>query len=170
MAPGLYRDVPEMLRPMFASSTAVSTILVVLLSVLFHLGVNKKRTLETAQGESSLGQIAEFMEEQGAAWGMRREVVARAADAIYEVVTNGGLPLRSPKILVHTEFDEFGIEADVQYEGDPVQLAEEMPTLEELTSSAGIARLSGYMVRRYADRVKIKQRGSTCTLRLHFEQ
>ena len=108
MAPDLYRDVPELLRPMFASSTAVSTILVVFLSVIFRIGVKKQRTVELAAGEDNLGKISEFMEEQGSAWGMRREVVNRAMDALYEVVTNGGLCLFSPKILVRTEFDEYG--------------------------------------------------------------
>lgn len=170
IAPDLYRDVPEMLRPMFASSTAVSTVLVVFLSVLFRIGVKKHRTLELTLGEDNLSKIAEFMEEQGSAWGMRREVVARATDAIYELVTNGNLPARSPKILARTDFDEFGLEAELEYEGDPVELADEMPSLEDLASGRGVARLSGYMVRQYADRVKVKQRGSTCTLRLHFEQ
>ena len=170
MAPDLYRDVPELLRPMFASSTAVSTILVVLLSVLFRIGVKKQRTLELIHGEDNLSKISEFMEEQGSAWGMRREVVSRASDALYEVVTNGALNLLSPEVKVRTEFDEFGLDADVEYEGEPIQLADEMPSLEDLASGSGISRLAGYMVRQYADRVKVKQRGSTCSLRLHFEQ
>jgi xanthine permease XanP len=170
MAPDLYRDVPQLLHPMFTSSTAVSTILVVFLSVIFRIGVTKERTLELTQGDENLGKISEFMEEQGAAWGMRREVVNRAMDALYEVVTNGGLCLFQPKILVRTEFDEYGLEAEIEYEGEPVQLAESLPSLEEMASGAAIASIAGYMVRQYADRVKIKQRGSTCTIRLHFDQ
>ena len=45
-----------------------------------------------------------------------------------------------------------------------------LSSLEEMASGAAIASIAGYMVRQYADRVKIKQRGSTFTLRLHFEQ
>jgi xanthine permease XanP len=155
---------------MFASSTAVSTILVVLLNLVFRIGVKHKRTLTLTLGESNLSKITEFMEEQGSAWGMRREVVTRATDAIYEVTTNGGLPARSAQIVVQTEFDEFALDAELQYEGDPVELADAMPSVEELMDGSGIARLSGFMVRRYADSVKVKQKGSNCVVRLHFEQ
>ena len=170
MAPDLYRDVPELLKPMFASSTAVSTILVVFLSLLFRIGVKKHRKLELTQGEDNLDRISEYMEEQGSAWGMRRDVVARATDALYEIVTNGALSLSSPKIEVLTDFDEFGLDAELQYEGEPIQLSDHMPSLEELGSGQGISMLAGYMVRQYADRVKIKQRGAMCSINLHFEQ
>ena len=48
------------------------------------------------------------MDQQGAAWGMRHEVISRATDAIYEFVTNfGNLNLRSPVMRIVAIFDEF---------------------------------------------------------------
>src|SRR5262245_23533357 len=101
---------------------------------------------------------------------MRREVVTRAADAVYEVVTNAQLPVRSPKIAIRIQFVEFALHSDLEYDGEPVHLASEMPSVEDLASGAGISSLSGYMVRQYADSVKVKQRGSISSLCLHFEQ
>jgi len=170
MAPGLYRDVPEFLRPMFASSAAVATVLVVLLNILFRIGVKKRSGFEIAPADDNLDKITGFMEEQGAAWGMRRDVVSRATDAIYEFVTNASsLQLQSPSVRINTVFDEYHLDVELSYEGMPVELADEAPSLDAIASGKGIAALSGYIIRQYSDRVKVKQEGDTCTVFLHFE-
>src|SRR5262249_17798313 len=108
IAPELYRGVPELLRPIFASSTALATVIAVALSLLFRIGLAKQGTIELVSGKNTLDEISRFMEEHGAAWGMRREVISRATDAIYEFVTNSGnLNLHSPVISVAAQFDEF---------------------------------------------------------------
>ena len=170
IAPDLYRNVPEMLRPIFASSTAASTVLVVVLNMLFRVGVRKKSGFDVNVSEDNLDTITAFMDEQGSAWGMRRDVVTRATDAIYEFVNCAStLGLRSPVIRVNTEFDEFRLDVDISYEGPPIDLAEEAPDMESLTSREGVARLAGFIVRQYSDRVRIRQEGPLCTVFLHFE-
>jgi len=170
IAPDLYRNVPELFRPLFASSAALATVLVVMLNMLFRIGVKKRSGFEVDPSEDNLDKIMVFMDHQGAAWGMRRDVVSRATDAIYEFVTNAGnLQLRSPKVQINTEFDEYRLDVEISYEGLPVELAEEMPDLEAIASGRGIAALSGYIVRQYSDRVRVKQDGETCTVLLHFE-
>ena len=75
--------------------------------------------------------------------------------------------LAPDKIVV--EFDEFNLNAVVQYSGLTPILAEAPPTAEELSTEAGIAALSGYMIRGYADRVRIKQRDQLTRIQLHFD-
>lgn len=170
IAPELYRNVPEILRPVFASSTALATVIAVLMNLLLRIGLSKQARLELIQTEDNLDKISRFMEENGAIWGMRREVVTRATDAIYEFVTNAGdLSLRSTNIEVTAEFDEFRLDVDIAYDGEAPKLSQEPPTLEELASGAGVAVLSQYMIQQLADQVRVKQRNGRAVVRLHFE-
>lgn len=170
ISPEVYRSVPEALRPIFSSSTALATVLVVVLSLFFRLGVAKERSLFLHPGQDSFDVIHNFMEEQGAVWGMRREVEMRAVHAIHEVISSVvslNPFLRQIEIIV--EFDELSLEAAVEYAGLTPILSDSAPTVEELSTDAGIAALSGYMIRGYADRVRIKQRGQITRIQLHFE-
>ena len=170
IAPELYRGVPELLRPIFASSTALATVIAVLLSLLFRIGLAKRGTLQLTQGPDNLEAISRFMDEHGSAWGMRQEVVSRATDAIYEFVTNAGdLNLRSPLITVMAEFDEFHLDIEVEYDGAPIELRNTIPSMEELASGAGVAMLSHYLIRESADQVRMKTRNGHSVLSLHFE-
>lgn len=170
ITPQLYVGVPELLRPIFASSTAFATVLVVVLNLVFRIGVKKKSSFELIPAQDNLDKITAFMDEHGSAWGMRRDVVSRAIDAIYEFVTNASnLQLRSPSVRVAAEFDEYRLDVEISYEGLPIELADEPPSAEAIASGEGIPALSGYMIRQYSDRVKIRQDGATCAVYLHFE-
>jgi NCS2 family nucleobase:cation symporter-2 len=169
MAPELYRHVPEMFRPLFSSSTALATILVVSLSLLFRLGVAKRISFEVVPG-NAMEKINSMMEDHGAAWGMRREVVVRAIQAVNEAVNsalafNPGLN----RVEISIEFDEFKLGADIAYEGVPIHLAESAPSAESLVTDQGIALLSTFMIRQFADRVRIKARKNACHIELTFD-
>jgi NCS2 family nucleobase:cation symporter-2 len=170
VAPELYRNVPESVRPIFASSTALATLIAVALNLLFRIGLAKESTLEVRQGEDNLDEISRFMDEQGAAWGMRQEVVTRATDAIYEFVTNAGiLDLRSPAMKVVAHFNELRLDVEIEYEGPPILLTQTLPTVEELASGSGVADLSRYLIQQSADQVRVKKTNENCILCLHFE-
>lgn len=170
IAPELYRGVPELIRPIFASSTALATLIAVALSLLFRVGLAKQGTLELVSGKNNLDEIGRFMDEHGGAWGMRREVISRATDAIYEFVTNAGnLNLRSPGISVSAQFDEFRLDVEIEYDGDLVQLGNKLPTAEELANGIGVEMLSHYLIRESADQVRSKRRDGRSVLYLHFE-
>src|SRR5215468_5045520 len=69
MVPGLYRDIPNQIQPLFSSSLAISTVLVVVLNLLFRIGVTKRQSLELTPGVDGSQKIFEFMESQGGLWG-----------------------------------------------------------------------------------------------------
>lgn len=170
IVPDLYRAFPADLRPIFSSSTSFATVLVVILSLFFRIGLKKHRTLELRIGHDHLDEITHFMEEQGSAWGMRNEVVTRATDAAYEVVNNiSFLPLRSEVITMHTSFDELRLDVELEYDGPPIEIADTMPTLEEMGTESGSMRLAGFLIRQYADRVRIREKNGMCEVKLHFE-
>ena len=170
IAPELYRAVPEMFRPVFASSTALATVIAVLLNLLFRIGVAKRSSIELIPGKDNLNEISAFMDEHGSAWGMRREVVSRATDAVYEFVTNSGnLELHSPAMTVSAQFDEFRLDVEIEYDGPPMELNKTLPTVEELMEGRGVAMLSHYIIRESADQVRIRERNGHSVLCLHFE-
>ncbi|MGA9802644.1 MAG: solute carrier family 23 protein [Terriglobales bacterium] len=170
IVPDLYRTFPAFLKPVFSSSTSVATVLVVILSLLFRIGLKKQRSLELGTGHNHLDEITQFMDDQGSAWGMRQEVVSRATDAAYEVVNNLGLlPLRSEIITLRTSWDELRLDLEIEYAGPPLELADTVPALEEMGTQAGVAQLAGYLIRQYADRVKIREKNGLCRVQLHFE-
>jgi xanthine permease XanP len=170
IAPDLYRPVPAFLHPIFSSSTSLATVLVVILSLLFRIGLKKQRSLELRSGEDSLDSVMHFMDEQGSAWGMRKEVVSRATDAAYEVANNlQQLPLRSEIITLRTVWDELSLDLEIEYDGLPCELADSMPTIEEMGTEAGRAQLAGFLIRQYADRVRIREKNGLCRVQLHFD-
>src|SRR4030095_834293 len=60
MVPGLYRDVPELIQPLFSSSLSISTVLVVLLNLLFRLGITKRQLLELIPGVDGSQKVFAF--------------------------------------------------------------------------------------------------------------
>ena len=169
MVPELYRHAPEVFRPIISSSTALATILVVSLSLLFRLGIARRVSFEVVPGDA-VEKINSMLEEQGAAWGMRREVVMRAIQAVNETVNsalafNPGLE----RVEVNVEFDEFKLRADIEYEGVPIRLAESAPSPESLLTDEGIALLSTFMIRQFADRVRIKAHKGACYIELTLD-
>ncbi len=170
MVPDLYQSIPAFLHPIFSSSTSVATVLVVLLSVLFRIGLKKQRSLELVANRDSLDEITLFMDEQGSAWGMRKEVVTRATDAAYEVVNNLRLlPLGSDIITLRTTWDELRLDLEIEYSGPEIKLADSMPALEKMGTPEGVAQLAGYVIRQYADRVRIREKNGFSRVQLHFE-
>ena len=79
------------------------------------------------------------------------------------------LQLTSPTVAVQVEFDEFKLEIDIDYDGLPVQLPDELPPFEALADEDGIALLSGYMIRQFADGVKVTSQDGHCHVHLYFE-
>jgi xanthine permease XanP len=170
ISPDLYRHVPDLLRPVFSSSVALATVLVVSLSLLFRLGVAQKVRFEIQPGRGAFDTIHHVMEEHGAEWGMRREVALRAEHAIHEVVNSAyALNPALKELEAELAFDELKLEAEIDYEGTPLQIAESVPSIEALGTEQGIAALSTFMIGQYADRVKVKYRKGMCSVLIHLD-
>lgn len=170
ISPQIYKDVPVALHPIFSSSTAFATVLVVVLSLFMRIGVSKQGSLSFRPGRDSFDRIHRFMEEQGAAWGMRREVEVRAEHAVHETLASVATlnPLLRELEIV-AEFDELRLKIALEYAGVAPDLASSAPTAEQLETDAGIAALSGFMIRQYADRVTMRSRGMSSRIQLEFE-
>jgi NCS2 family nucleobase:cation symporter-2 len=171
MVPGLYRDVPDSIQPLFSSSLSVSTVLVVLLNLLFRIGITKRQFLELTPGVDDSQKIFEFMETQGSVWGARREVIMRATAAVNEFAeTAAGLNLVKGKAQAEVSFDEFNLDVDIRYDGELMEFPTKRPTEEALlTDERAVASLSAFLIGQYADRVKAELASGRCRVQMHFD-
>jgi NCS2 family nucleobase:cation symporter-2 len=171
MVPGLYRDVPHHLQPIFSSSLALSTVMVVLLNLLFRMGVTKRQAVEFTPGKDGSRAIFEFLETHGAEWGARRDVVTRAASALNEFVESAAnLGFVKGRVRADVSFDEFNLDVDIRYEGDPMDFPVGHPTHDAIAAeTAAVVSLSGFLIRQYADGVKTSSADGRCRVQLHFD-
>ena len=171
MVPGLYASVPAVLGPLFNSSLALATILVVLLNLFFRIGIAKRQTLELTPGVDGSQKIFEFMEAQGGLWGARRDVIMRATAALNEFVESAaGLGLVKGKAQVEVSFDEFNLDMDIRYDGELMEFPSRRPTEDALLADdKAVASLSGFLVRQYADRVRSEVVNDRCRVQFHFD-
>jgi xanthine permease XanP len=171
MVPGLYGNVPDLIQPLFSSSLAISTILVVVLNLLFRIGVTKRQFLELTPGVDGSQKIFEFMETQGGVWGARRDVIMRATAALNEFVESAaGMDLVKGNAQTEVTFDEFNLDLDIRYDGQLMEFPSRRPTEEALLADdKAIASLSGFLIRQYADRVKAEMADGQCRIQMHFD-
>jgi len=171
MVPGLYASVPAVLGPLFNSSLALATILVVLLNLLFRIGIAKRRTLELTPGVDGSQKIFEFMETQGGLWGARRDVIMRATAALNEFVESAAaLGLVNGKAQVEVSFDEFNLDVNIRYDGELMEFPSGRPTEDALlTDHKAVTSLSGFLIRQYTDRVKAEMADGQCRIQMHFD-
>jgi NCS2 family nucleobase:cation symporter-2 len=170
MVPGLYRGVPHHFQPLVSSSLAVSTVLVVVLNLVFRIGVMKRKVLQLAPGVDGSQEIFAFMETQGATWGARRDVITRAAAALNEFFESvAGLGLMTGKAQAAVTFDEFNLDVDIRYDGQLMEFPTGRPSEDAfLADRAAVASLSGFFIRQYADSVKAETVNGHCRVQMHF--
>jgi NCS2 family nucleobase:cation symporter-2 len=171
MVPGLYADVPEVLASLFSSSLSLATVLVVVLNILLRIGIRTRVFLELDPRVDSAEKIFAFMELQGGVWGARKEVIDRATYAMNEFMEAvGTLDIARGKIAAEIRFDELNLDIDLRYEGVPMEFPRERPTQADLLGDeAGVAKLAGFLIRNYVDRIKSECTDGRCRVQFHFD-
>jgi xanthine permease XanP len=169
--PGLSATAPEGAKPLIGSSLVFSTVVALLLNMLFRIGVKQTAAFRVDGAPVDPVKLDQFMETNGAAWGARRDIVERAKFNLaqsLEVILDSCEP-QGP-VEVAATFDEFNLDLRVSYLGSPLELPETRPTNEEIMESEeGQRRLAGFMLRRYADRVSSMHKGGRSTILFHFD-
>ncbi len=168
--PEVFAGIHPWLKPIFASSLATATVLAILLNLIFRIGIGKKVKLKIVPETDAPDRILHFMEENGRAWGARAEVVYRAIAVISEfleaAIENG---LTREPVDVEVAFDEFNLDVEIHYRGDLIELPLVRPDPRlTLTDKGAPLRLSGFLIRSYADKVSTDQKGDDAYIRVHF--
>ena len=171
MLPGIYHSVPAMLLPAFTSSLSVATLSAVFLNLLFRIGIAQRAKLQIDPRADSSEQIFLFMEKQGGGWGARKEVIDRAKAAMNEFVE--AVSLLEPslsRIDAEVSFDEFNLDVDMRYDGELMEFPIKRPTEADLLEDErAVARLAGFLIRNYVDRVKSDRINGRCRVQFHLE-
>jgi NCS2 family nucleobase:cation symporter-2 len=169
--PQLAASAPKPIAPLVSSSLAFSTLIALLLNLLFRIGVKKTVSLSVPFDDIDPERIEKFFKTSGATWGARPDVVSRATfgviqllDAIRDTCWHGGA------IEVSASFDEFNLDVRATYTGEPLEFPQERPSNEEIVSGEhGARRLAGFMLRRCADRLRSESKHGTATVLLHYD-
>jgi xanthine permease XanP len=171
MVPGLYADVPDALSSLFSSSLSLATVLVVVLNVLLRIGIRTRVALQLDPRADSAEKIFTFMQVQGGTWGARKEVIDRATYAMNEFMEAAGtLDLARGKIAAEVSFDEFNLDVNLRYDGVLMEFPQERPTQVDLLSDeTGVAKLAGFLIRNYVDRIKSDCVDGRCRIQFHFD-
>jgi xanthine permease XanP len=177
MLPELTSRLSPELEPLLGSGLMVGTLCAIALNLLFRIGIAR-------QAESALdsklpaAQATGFLEDRGADWGARREVIVRAGVAVgeaLEALRQAGA-MDGPAHL-KASFDEETLSLTLSYPGRAVGLAALQPfdarALLEMDDDApaldaAMANLSGVLVRNLADRVDSRAGAGRAELRLQF--
>jgi len=171
MMPGLYSNLPAALQPLFSSSLTVATLTVLILNLIFRIGIAQKKTIQLFPGEENNKKIFDFMETQGGAWAARREVVLRAAAAMNEFIESAAsLELSAEPIAMEVVFDEFNLDINISYCGILMEFPQIRPGEQDLLADENaFIKLSGYLMRHYADRIKSEYKDGRCFIQFHFD-
>ncbi|MET1083107.1 MAG: solute carrier family 23 protein [Burkholderiales bacterium] len=169
--PVIAAGAPPGIVPLIGSSLVFSTLVALLLNLLFRIGVKQTATLKVESAPVQAEKLEQFIETNGATWGARRDIIARAkfnlAQSI-EVIVDSCEP-QGP-VEVAATFDEFSLDVRVSYIGPPLELPDKRPTNEEIMASEdGQRRLAGFMLRRHADRVRSTHNAGRSTILFHFD-
>ena len=171
MVPGLYADMPDALSSLFSSSLSLATVLVIVLNLLFRIGIRTRVALQLDPRADSAEKIFTFMQVQGGTWGARKEVIDRATYAMNEFMEAAGtLDLARGKIAAEVSFDEFNLDVNLRYDGVLMEFPQERPTQVDLLSDeTGVAKLAGFLIRNYVDRIKSDCVDGRCRVQFHFD-
>ena len=169
--PNLYRNLHPWLEPFFQSSLTVTTMLAIILNLVFRIGIARREVLELTPGVDSSNKIFHFMENQGATWGARGDVIQQAKMALnefFEMATN--LELARGKIAAEVFFDEFNLDITIRYEGTPVEFAETFLEGDALLDDDNaLTNLSSRIIRQYVDRIESEEKDGRCKVIFHFD-
>lgn len=171
MFPGAADAAPNWLRPIGASPLVAGVVVAFLLNLFFRIGVRKQvETRIMSEGDYPRA-IEDFLNQHGAAWGARQDVIRRAifgVTQLAETVIENCQP--QGKLALEASFDEFNLDVVVRYAGEPLELPEGRPKDAEILASAdGARRLAGYMLRRNADRIQASAENRIAAIRFHFD-
>ena len=174
IVPGAYPDGPAWAMPILGNSLSMAMLMAIVLNLLFRLGISRRVSIELTPGVDTSRTISAFMNRQGGIWGARPEVIYNATAAMNEFMEarSGPDSEGSAKPLTMTvSFDEFNLDVDIRYEGEPVHLPKERPSHADLRADpAAGAHLAAFLMRGYADNIRLSQdEDGAQHARLHFD-
>jgi xanthine permease XanP len=168
--PEAFRSVPAAIHPILASSLVFGTLVGFVLNFGFQIGQRKRVTLSVDPVHPDPEGLRRFLEERGAQWGARRDVLLRAEFAVQELVETVAHNCEPhSQMTLGASFDEFNLDIELRYAGAMLAPTKTRPTVAEISEEDGARKLSSFLLGRYADKMTTSGRDGACVVRLHFD-
>jgi xanthine permease XanP len=166
------KNLPMWAFSIVSSPFALSSVCAVVLNFVFSLGTSSRASILIQPTIDSVPEILRFFDDKGAVWGARRHMIHRVQSCVNELMEALILVKAvDAQIEICALFNDFGLDVIVSYSGKPFLLEKKSPSVEELlTDEYAIAKLSGVLVRQYADKVDSDIRDGLQRISLHFDQ
>ena len=162
---------PKALLPVVSSALVFSTLIALLLNLLFRLGMRRTVRLEIGRDAIDTRTIEDFLHAHGAIWAARPDVITRAifgVNQLVEAVAENWW--HAGPLVLEVSFDEFNLDVRLTYEGEALEFPDRRPTEQEIIESEdGTRRLAGFMLRHNADRTRSDARGGRAQVLFHFD-
>ncbi len=158
LMPDTFTNAPAWASAFVSSPLAFATTLAVCLNLVLSVGVSRTAHLELAPGAPIQDSVFRFMEQRGAIWGARADVIRRATPAMVEWCEEVIHLAPQAQFTIDVEFDEFRLLIDVACDPAPMR-GDEFP----------FDRIAGHLQRRYDCHVKSLNHTPGSHLRFEFE-
>jgi xanthine permease XanP len=170
MVPNLYSNVHPWIKPIFSSTLSLATICAIGLNLLFRIGISKRKNIIINPGDNVPDTIFSFMEQQGGAWGARKDVIYNATNSLTELVEAiSSNRFSKGEINIQVSFDEFNLDAKIEYIGKQIILQKEQPTVPEILGDDGSLKLAAFIIYKYVDKIKIETKNDLVIINFHYE-
>jgi NCS2 family nucleobase:cation symporter-2 len=171
VAPEIYAEVPPQFMPIFGSAIALTSTTGVLLNLLFRIGIADRVVLTLPLSDGAGDRVHDFFEDMGGKWGARADDIRKTAAACAELHESMMDPAAMGREMrLEVTFDEYTLSVCAEYEGDELIVTNHRPSPEELLEDEqALARLSGFLVTQYADRVSVESVRDKQRVVLRFE-
>ena len=117
--PRIADNSPAIIKPIVGSSLVFGTVLALTMNMMFRVGLRQKVAVVFDPTEDEISRLDNFLDQHGANWGARRDIIMRARFALLQVVeaATHQRDVRAP-FQIEASFDEFSLDLTVSYEGD----------------------------------------------------
>ncbi len=113
--------------------------------------------------------IREGRQQFGASVAARNETIVTATESLHHVMESFDTGLTSGSVTVDLAYDEYNLDVDVSYDGQPIVLVNTRPDRETfLNDPTGMAQLSGWLLSERTDRMRVKTVGERSHLLLRL--
>jgi len=169
--PNAFEGMHPWISPIFSSSLSLAAMTALSLNLIFRIGIAKKVKLQLMPEADSSQKIFEFMERNGGAWGARREVISRAVAGMNELMEAViEHRLTEDAIDMDVNFDEFNLDVDIRYKGELMEFPQQSPDVAKvLEEKEEQLRFSGFLMRKYADKITGSTKSGLTHIRMHFD-
>jgi NCS2 family nucleobase:cation symporter-2 len=169
--PEMFGYAPKWAQPLVTSPLVLATLVALSLNFVFRLGIRRKVQIGIDPIGPDTQAITNFIERNAGIWGARRDVINRIEFAVQQTVDAiSGVCDQAAPIGLEIGFDEFVIDVAISYKGRALAFPTRQPTHQEIIElEDGHQLLAGFLIRRYADRIRAFERDGQIVVRLNFD-